>query len=92
MRPWRGMTAVIVATAVLWSGATLAQPKPAGCDSARMPPKVEGQVIKIDGAKGKVTVRADDGTTHEFQASKETLQDLKAGDRLEAKLRSAPNC
>ena len=92
MRPWRDMTAVIVTTAVLWSGATLAQPKPAGCDSAWVPVKVAGQVIKIDGAKGKVTVRTDDGTTHEFQASKETLQDLKAGDRIEAKLRSAPNC
>jgi hypothetical protein len=92
MRPWRDMTAVIAATVVLWSGAVLAQPQPAGCDSARMPPKVAGQVIKIDGAKEKVTIRADDGTTHEFQASRETLQNLKAGDRIEAKLRNAPNC
>jgi hypothetical protein len=48
---------------------------------------VEGQVIKIDRAQGRVTVRAADGVTHEFQASKETLQDLKEGDRIEARLR-----
>jgi hypothetical protein len=86
------MTAVIVATVALWSGAALAQAKSADCDAARLPPKVEGQVIKIDEAKEKVTIRADNGTTHEFQAAKATLQSLKAGDRIEAKLRTAPNC
>ena len=54
--------------------------------------KVEGQVVKTDPAQGKLTVREADGTVHEFQASKETLQDLKAGDRIEAKLREAPKC
>jgi hypothetical protein len=92
MRLWRRMTAVIVTTAVLWSGVALAQPKSADCDAARMPAKVEGQVVKIDESKGKVTIQADDGTRHEFQASKETLQDLKTGDRIAAKLRSTPNC
>ena len=38
--------------------------------------------------QGKVTVRATDGTTHEFQASKETLQDMKVGDKIAAKPRS----
>ncbi len=42
--------------------------------------------------EGKVTMRTSDGTVHEFQASKETLQELKAGDRIAAKLRNAPNC
>ncbi len=37
-------------------------------------------------------VAAADGKTHEFQASKETLQDLKVGDKIEASLRSLPNC
>jgi hypothetical protein len=37
-------------------------------------------------------VRASDGTLHEFQASKETLQDIKVGGRVEAQLREAPNC
>jgi hypothetical protein len=43
-------------------------------------------------AQGRPTVRAPDGTTQEFQASKETLQDLKVGDRIEATLRQAPKC
>lgn len=30
--------------------------------------------------------------THEFQANKETVKDMKAGDRIEAKLREAPKC
>lgn len=49
-------------------------------------------MVKIDPEQGKVTVRATDGTTHEFQASNETLQSYKLGDRIEAKLRSAPDC
>jgi hypothetical protein len=32
-------------------------------------------------------VRGADGTTHEFQASKETLQDMKVGDKIAAKPR-----
>jgi hypothetical protein len=39
-----------------------------------------------------VTVADASGKTHEFQASKETLQDLKVGDSIEAKLRALPNC
>jgi aconitase B len=58
----------------------------------RFPPKVEGQVVKVNVEEGKVTVRTSDGTVHEFQASKETLQELKVGDRIAAKLRNAPNC
>jgi len=92
MRSWRGMTAVVVATAVLWSSTALVQTALAGCDSAQRPPKIEGQVVKVDMEHGKLTVRATDGTTHEFQASKETLQDFKAGDRIEAKLRKTTPC
>jgi hypothetical protein len=29
---------------------------------------------------------------HEFQVSKDTLRDLKAGDKIEASLRVAPKC
>lgn len=56
------------------------------------PQKVEGQVIKLDTARNKITIREANGTTHEFQASKETLQDLKVGDRIDANLREAPKC
>jgi hypothetical protein len=34
-----------------------------------------------------MTIRAVDGTIHVFNASKETLQDLKARDHIEARLR-----
>ena len=92
MKRWGSTTAVVVTTAMLWSGAALAEVKLTNCDPVRFPPKVEGQVVKVNLEEGKVTVRTSDGTVHEFQASKETLQALKAGDRIEAKLRNAPNC
>ena len=92
MRPWRYMAAVVVATATLWSGAALAEVKLTNCDPVRYPPTVEGQVMKVNEKEGKVTMRTSDGTVHEFQASKETLQALKVGDHIAAKLRNAPNC
>ena len=92
MRPWRHMAAVVAATATLWSGAALAEVKLTNCDPVRYPPKVEGQVLKVDMNEGKVTLRTSDGTVHEFQASKETLQEFKVGDHITAKLRNAPNC
>jgi len=92
MRPWRSMAAVVVAIITLWSGVALAEVKLTNCDPVRYPPKVEGQVLKVDMNAGKVTMRTSDGTIHEFQASKETLQELKVGDHIAAKLRNAPNC
>jgi hypothetical protein len=53
---------------------------------------IDGEVTKIDADQGRVTVRQADGTVPEFRASAETLQDLKVGGRVEAKLREAPNC
>jgi len=92
MKTWTRLFVVVVAGAMLWSGTAMAQGKPADCGKARAPEKVEGQVVKVDLDQGKLTVRETDGTTHEFQASKETLQDYKVGDRISAKLRSAPDC
>lgn len=91
MRRWLSITTAVAMASLLVSGVTLGQTKPGDC-KARAPEKVEGQVVKVDSAAGKVTVREKDGSTHEFQASKETLQDLKPGDRIEAKLREAPKC
>ena len=85
MRPLVGLAVGIT----LLAGTTLAQEKPAGCGKAT-PEKVEGQVVKIDPDKGKITVRATDGTTLEFEASKETLEEFKVGDQIKATLRSAP--
>jgi hypothetical protein len=87
-------TAGLLVTIVLWWGSALGQAKPP-CDSqgrAMTPQKVEGQVVKLDPAQNRITVREANGTTHEFQASKETLQDLKVGDRIDANLREAPKC
>jgi Cu/Ag efflux protein CusF len=92
MSEWMRLTAVTAAAVLLWSGAALAQGKPAECDQKKTPPAMSGEVVKIDHQQSKVTVRSSDGVTHEFQASKETLQDLKQGDRIEAKLRPNPKC
>lgn len=92
MKKWIRLSAGLAVGGMLWTGIAVAEGKPTGCDKASTPEKLEGQVVKIDLAQGKVTVRATDGTTHEFQASNETLQGYKLGDRIEAKLRSAPDC
>jgi hypothetical protein len=86
------LAVVVTAVTMLWGGTALGADKPGGCDKAGAPEKVEGQVVKVDPDQGKLTVRGTDGTTHEFQASKETLQGYKAGDQIKAKLRTAPDC
>ena len=94
MRTWLQVTSGLAIGLLLWSGAALAQVK-RGCDAqgrVKAQEKVEGQVVKVDPAQGKVTVREADGTVHEFQASAETLKDLKPGDQIGAKLREAPKC
>jgi len=91
LRPSVGMVAMAL---MLWTTTALGQTRP-GCDpQAKMstPETVEGEVIKIDAAQDRVTVRESNGTVHEFMASKETLQDLKVGGRIEAKLREVPTC
>jgi hypothetical protein len=81
----------VVTVAVLTAGLAFGQqPRPADCDPARVPQRVEGQVVRVDPATNKVTIRDDKGRTHEFQANRETAQDLKAGDRIEAQLRQPP--
>jgi hypothetical protein len=88
------VTAVLVLGLLVWAGTASAQAK-AGCDAQgkmMTAQKVQGEVVKVDAGLDKITVRAPDGTVHEFQASKDTLRDLKAGDRIEANLREAPKC
>ena len=86
MKTWMRVSAGLTTGLLLWTGTALAQQAPAG-PAANTPERIEGQVLKIDHNQGKVTIRASDGTTHEFQASPETLKDLKVGDRIEAALR-----
>jgi hypothetical protein len=93
MTPYKAVAMGIVLVVPLWAGFAAGQSKPS-CDQmkAGAPQKVEGKVVRVDQAQGKVAVTASDGKTHEFQASKETLQDLKVGDNIEAKLRELPKC
>lgn len=93
MTAYKALAAGIIVAAPLWAGFAAGQSKPS-CDQmkASAPQKVEGRVVRVDTAGGKVAVAAVDGKTHEFQASKETLQDLKVGDKIHANLRSLPNC
>jgi hypothetical protein len=65
------------------------------CDTngnIRTPELVEGKVSKINRSQGKLTVQDGDGKDYEFRASNETLQDIKIGDVIKAKLREAPKC
>jgi len=90
----RALLVGVVASGLLWSGGAMGQAKP-GCDpktQAGSPEKVAGEVVKIDQAAGKITIKEADGKTYEFHAHKDTIQDLKVGDRLEAKLRPTANC
>jgi Cu/Ag efflux protein CusF len=52
---------------------------------------IAGEVTKIDLDRSRVTLRSSDGKAHEFEASAETLKNLKVGDRIEAKRRSETN-
>ena len=91
---WRAVAVGFVAMLVLGPGIAVAQGK-AACDQqgrVTTPQKVEGQVVKVDAAQNKLSVRAADGTVHEFQASAEAIKGFKVGDRIEATLREAPKC
>ena len=94
MQTWTATAAAALLAIGLSSGIALGQAK-APCDQqgrVTTPQKIAGQVVKIDAAQSKISVRESDGTVHEFQASKETLDGLKVGDRIEANLREAPKC
>jgi aconitase B len=93
----RGATGLVIGLAMVplfWGSSALAQGKPACTAQGKLstPQKVDGEVVKVDAGLDKVTVRGKDGAVHEFQVSKETLRDLKAGDHIEAMLREAPKC
>ena len=93
MKRWLVVSGVLTTNAFLATGLAFGQPK-AECKNnrAQTPDKVEGQVMAVDQNAGRITVREKNGTTHEFQANRQTLQDMKPGDQIEAKLREAPKC
>jgi hypothetical protein len=74
-------------------GAALGVDKPPKCYKAdTAPDTMEGQVAKVDAAQGRLTLRAADGSMHEFQVSQETLADYKVGDTVKAKLKAGQRC
>ena len=89
--------ASLVAATMLLTAA--APPTGPACDAQWAPQvekpqveKVQGKVLKVDRAGGKVTLRQPDGTSREYLASQATLRDLEEGDRLEVKLRAPRAC
>jgi Cu/Ag efflux protein CusF len=94
MKMLRALSGSFLALSLLGGGVAVGQTPPDVCAAhekakANAPKKVEGRVMKVDAAAGKVTIQEADGKVHEFQASKEALQSMKAGDRIEANLRPA---
>ena len=92
MKRWTMLAAGVAALAALGSPALAQQQQPRADCRASTPAKVDGQVVSVDRTSGKITVREKDGKTHQFQASQDTLQTMKPGDRIEATLREAPKC
>ena len=82
---------ITAAALALSGGAAFGEDKP-DCSAANAPDMLEGEVTHVDMGQGKLTLRARDGTMHEFQASQETLKDYKVGDPIKAKLRKDPRC
>ena len=87
MTIWTWFSVAVAAPLLLWSGSAFGQAAQPPVHQGSTPRLVEGRVVKIDTARERVTIRAKDGTIHEFQASKETLKDMKEGDAIEARLR-----
>ena len=67
-----------------------ASPGAGGGKASKAPQKIEGEVTKVDQKSGMLTVKAPDGSTHEFKGSAETVRDYKKGDKIELTLRSEP--
>ena len=84
-----GLIMLIMLTDTAWGQTKLA------CDSrgkVKTPELVEGQVSTVDQIHGKLTIRDGRGKDYDFHASNETLQDIKIGDTIKAKLKEAPKC
>jgi hypothetical protein len=94
MTRWLLISGGFVSAALLTAGLAFGQAPqaPKSGDCRKPPEKVEGQVVNVDQNAKMVTVRDKSGATHQFQASAETLKDMKPGDTIEARLREAPKC
>lgn len=86
MKNGRLLLGSVIASLIFSAGSALGEES-----SLATPQTVEGQVASVDLEQGKLTIRAIDGTLHEFHASRETLADYKVGDPIKAKLRTTAN-
>jgi len=62
------------------------------CPKITAAERIDGTVTNIDQDRGTLTLLSSDGTIHKFQASRETLQELKVGEKIETKLRVTEKC
>ena len=62
------------------------------CPKVKAVERIDGTVTSIDAEQGVLTLVSTDGTVHKFQASQETLSDLKVGDKIHTKLRISEKC
>lgn len=81
------LTATAVIGLTMVSGVVMAEGAAVSCAKEGTPEQLEGKVVKVDMDQEKITLLDTSGTLHEFNASKETLQEYKAGDTIKAKLR-----
>lgn len=86
--------AMVTVALVLGPGVAMGRAKPAcdGLGKMMTPEDPAGQVVKMEPAQSRVSVRESDGVVHEFQVSPETLRNLKVGDRIEVKLWEVSKC
>lgn len=97
----RLVVAACAALALAASGTAAAQQRSKDCPPpsaspgtdprAAAPDRISGQVVDVDRKNNVVTMRLENGSTQQFQASPETIADVKVGDRIEAKKRT-PDC
>jgi hypothetical protein len=66
------------------------QPSASPGSTTKAPEKIEGEVTKIDPKTGTLTVKGQDGKTHEFRGSQDTVKEYKRGDKIELTLRQEP--
>ena len=94
MKRWLLISGGFVSAALLTAGLAFGQavqPRAAGDCKRGAPERVEGQVVSVT-PDGKLTVREDNGQTHQFQISREMAKEYKPGDRIDAKLSEGQKC
>ena len=86
-----GVAAALVVALVSWTGASLAQTTGESAPSAAVPAapeRISGTVTAIDSKSGTVTLRGDDGQTHQFRGDAETVKNLKVGEKIDLSRRA----